>query len=249
VSSVNSSLQVLRRVLRLALEWGVIDHGPRIKMLSGERHREHVVMPDEEARCLTAAPEPLASVAIILIDTGLRPDECYRLRWESISWANGRNGTLLVTHGKTAAVRRVLPMTPRVRQVLETHSNASELHKAGAGAPQALPKAQRCFRNPSAAPQPSAGTPSDTDQHFASSPLAAPFPTKCAQLRVSHFEGSVQSLSRSPTLRLRKKQVPIYLWIEWSGREDLNLRPPGPEFRERSLPERRRTTPSDTKKQ
>ncbi len=31
----------------------------------------------------------------------------------------GRNGTLLVTHGKTAAARRVLPMTPRVRGILE----------------------------------------------------------------------------------------------------------------------------------
>jgi len=125
VSSVNSSLQVLRRVLRLAVEWGVLDHAPRIKMLPGERHREHVVMPDEEVRYLAAAPEPLASVAVVLIDTGLRPDECYRLQWESISWTNGRNGTLLVTHGKTAAARRVLPMTPRVRQVLEAHWKAS----------------------------------------------------------------------------------------------------------------------------
>jgi integrase len=125
VSSVNSSLQVLRRVLRLAMEWGVIEQVPRIKMLPGERHREHVVTPDEEARYLAAAPEPLASVAAILIDTGLRPDECYRLQWESVSWANGRNGTLLVTHGKTAAARRVLPMTPRVRQVLEAHWKAS----------------------------------------------------------------------------------------------------------------------------
>jgi len=33
---------------------------------------------------------------------------------------NGRNGTLLVTHGKTKAARRVLPFTPRVREVLQT---------------------------------------------------------------------------------------------------------------------------------
>src|ERR1700739_1921920 len=72
VSSVNSSLQVLRRVLRLAMEWGVVEQVPRIKMLPGERHREHVVTPDEESRYLAAAPEPLASVAVILIDTGLR---------------------------------------------------------------------------------------------------------------------------------------------------------------------------------
>jgi integrase len=103
ISSVNSSLQVLRRMLRLALEWDVIERAPKIKLLPGERHRERVVTPEEEARYLAAAPEPLASVATVLADTGLRPDECHRQRWEEITWANGRNGTLLVTHGKTAA--------------------------------------------------------------------------------------------------------------------------------------------------
>jgi integrase len=49
----------------------------------------------------------------------LRPEECFRLKWESLVWVNGRHGTLLVTHGKTAAARRVLPMTPRVRMILE----------------------------------------------------------------------------------------------------------------------------------
>ena len=119
VSSVNSSLQVLRRIMRLAAEWGAIEVAPLIKMLPGERHREHVVSLEEEARYLAAASEPLASVAAILIDTGMRPDECYRLRWESLTWTNGRNGTLLVTHGKTDAARRVLPLTVRSRSILQ----------------------------------------------------------------------------------------------------------------------------------
>ena len=119
VSTVNSSLRVLRRMLRLAAEWGELQSAPTIKRLPGERHRERVVSYDEEARYLAAASELLASVATVLIDTGTRPEECYRLRWESITWVNGRNGTLLVTHGKTAAARRVLPMTPRVRAILE----------------------------------------------------------------------------------------------------------------------------------
>ena len=37
-----------------------------------------------------------------------------------MAWTNGRHGTLLVTHGKTAAARRVLPMSLRVRTVLES---------------------------------------------------------------------------------------------------------------------------------
>src|SRR2546422_2404330 len=63
VSSVNSSLQVLRRILHVAADWGVIEKAPKIKLLPGERHREHVVGQDEEARYLAAAPEPVASIA------------------------------------------------------------------------------------------------------------------------------------------------------------------------------------------
>jgi len=78
-----------------------------------------VVSFNEEAKYLAVASEPLGSVATVLADTGMRPEECFRLRWEAITWVNGRHGTLLVTHGKTAAARRVLPMTQRVRTILE----------------------------------------------------------------------------------------------------------------------------------
>jgi len=119
-SSVNSSLRVLRRALRLAVEWGIVQSSPKIKLLRGEHHRDRVVTPDEESRYLAAAPEPLASIVAVLTDTGVRPEECFRLCWESVTWVNGRHGTLFVTHGKTAAARRVLPMTPRVRAILES---------------------------------------------------------------------------------------------------------------------------------
>jgi integrase len=124
VASINRELQVLRRLLHLAAEWGFIEQAPKIRMLSGEQHREFVLTPEEEVRYLAVATEPLASVATLLADTGMRPEECYRLRWEYVTWVNGRFGSLLVTHGKTAAARRVLPMTPRVRRLLETRWEA-----------------------------------------------------------------------------------------------------------------------------
>jgi len=119
ISSVNNTVRALRRMLRLAVEWGVLESAPQIKMLPGERHRERVVTPNEEARYLAAAPEPLASIAAVLVDTGMRPEECFRLCWEAVTWINGRHGTLFVAHGKTPAARRVLPLTPRVRAILE----------------------------------------------------------------------------------------------------------------------------------
>jgi integrase len=79
-----------------------------------------VITLPEEGKYLAAAPKLVGSIATVLCDTGLRPEECFRLRWESITWTNGRYGTFLVTHGKTTAARRVLPMTPRVRNLLES---------------------------------------------------------------------------------------------------------------------------------
>ncbi len=131
VSTVNSSLRVLRRMLRLAVEWGQLERAPRIKLLPGERHRERVVSVEEEARYVAAAPEPMASVATVLVDTGMRPEECFRLRWEAITWTNGRQGTLLVTHGKTTAARRVLPFTSRVRALLEARWEAQRTPEEG----------------------------------------------------------------------------------------------------------------------
>ena len=49
----------------------------------------------------------------MLADTGLRPDECFRLRWESIAWVNGRHGTLLVTHGDRARVEAYVDSTSK----------------------------------------------------------------------------------------------------------------------------------------
>jgi integrase len=131
VSTVNCSLQVLRRALRLAVEWGALNSAPSVRMLPGARSRERVLELLEEAKYLAASPQTLASVGAVLVDTGLRPEECFRLRWESITWFNGRHGTMLVTHGKTAAARRVLPMTPRVRNILETRWESADKPPAG----------------------------------------------------------------------------------------------------------------------
>ena len=126
VASINRELQVLRRLLNLAVEWGKIESAPKIRMLSGENHCEFVVSPAEEAKYLLSAPQLLSEVATVLVDSGLRPEEAYRLRWETVTWANGKHGTFLVTHGKTPAARRVLPMTARVRGILEARWKAAK---------------------------------------------------------------------------------------------------------------------------
>ena len=69
MSSLNRELQVLRRLLHLAFEWGFIELVPKVKMLNGEEHREFVLSGEEEAKYLTAAREPW-----------LRLRRCWRIR-------------------------------------------------------------------------------------------------------------------------------------------------------------------------
>jgi integrase len=118
-SSINANLRVLRRILRLGVDWGVIEAAPKIQLLDGETRRERVVLPDEEEQYLAKCTPLLKEVATVLFDTGLRPDELHRMRWEQVAWPeSGRRGLIHVLKGKSTATRRFIPMTPRVHDTL-----------------------------------------------------------------------------------------------------------------------------------
>ena len=122
IASINRELQVLRRMFHLAQEWGKVEKAlPRVRMLPGERRRERILSWVEEQRYLEEAAPLLRDVATILIDCGLRPEECFRLKWESV-----REGSIEIQYGKTDNARRRIPMSQRVAAVLEMRlSNAS----------------------------------------------------------------------------------------------------------------------------
>ncbi len=55
----------------------------------------------------------LRDVTTILIDCGLRPEECHRLKWENI-----RDGAIEIFTGKRRASRRRIPASSRVQSIL-----------------------------------------------------------------------------------------------------------------------------------
>jgi integrase len=115
VTSVNRELEVLRRTLKLAMEWGKVEKIlPKVRILPGEQRRDRVVTHEEEKKFLLASGPLLRDVATVLVDCGLRPEECFRLKKSDI-----RDGAAHVQHGKTEAARRRIPMTPRVATILE----------------------------------------------------------------------------------------------------------------------------------
>jgi integrase len=152
ISTINRDLSTLRRMFRLAQEWGKVHTVlPRVRMLPGENQRERVLDAGEERRYLAATIELayqheesyeralegirakvrgetpiqpdaylLRDVATILLDCGLRPEECYRLKWENI-----RDEAVEIFAGKRRASRRRIPASRRVKSILDMRRASS----------------------------------------------------------------------------------------------------------------------------
>jgi integrase len=116
-STVNCSLRTLRRALHLAHDWGKIERMPKISLAKGERQRERVLSDTEAQVFLAASPQPWRDVATLLLGTGMRPGEAFKLRWEHVL-LNGHGGLVRIAEGKSRAARRLLPMVPTVYQAL-----------------------------------------------------------------------------------------------------------------------------------
>jgi integrase len=108
INSVNGELATLRKALNLAIDWKLIQRKPRIRRLPGETSREFIVSAELEAAYLEAATYPLKEAAILILDLGIRPEECVKLRKADIA-----NGALTVREGKSKNATRSLPLTER----------------------------------------------------------------------------------------------------------------------------------------
>jgi integrase len=122
IASVNRELATLRRLLRLASEWKILDRVPRVRLLRGEAQREFVLSHELEPVYLSALPGELHDVAVLLIDTGLRMKECLTLEWPSVHIepiGAAAYGYLLVrsANSKNSKGRNV-PLTARVVAML-----------------------------------------------------------------------------------------------------------------------------------
>ena len=120
IATVNSTIRVLRATLNHAIEDGLLDLAPKLRLLKGANVRKWVLLPEQEEKYLEACTEPLRTVATIILDAGLRPDEAFRLPWEHIRFVDSKRAVIVVPGTKTSAAARPVPMTPRVRDMLET---------------------------------------------------------------------------------------------------------------------------------
>jgi integrase len=127
-ASTNRELATLRKALRLAYEWKIINRVPRIRLLPGERVRTFVLSQQQEGLYLGMAPQPLHDLAMLVLDAGLRVGEVLALQWPDIrleAFQDAPHGFLHVRDGKTRSAKRTLPLTARVKAILEARQRES----------------------------------------------------------------------------------------------------------------------------
>lgn len=128
VGTCNRELEVLRHMLFTAQKAGIIDRVPRISRLEGETGRERILSHHEEQSYLAAACPLLKDIGSVLVDTGLRPEEAFRMTWENVHFkpAEGSQyGRIYNPFGKTKLAKRTVSMTARVAGLLSMRHEAA----------------------------------------------------------------------------------------------------------------------------
>lgn len=116
-ATVNRELACLRAMLNYFIKLDVLVKNPvsRVKFLKEDNELMRVVSEDEERLYLMACSQPLRDVAIIMLETGMRPEEVCRMGRRHLHL---NEGYYFNPYGKTKAARRKLPLSRRAAEVL-----------------------------------------------------------------------------------------------------------------------------------
>jgi len=128
-STINRHLATLRRALRLAAKWRIIDRVPAMELLSDENQREFVLERDIESDYLDACPEFLRNWARLAIETGMRRKELHSLKWTDVHVdpvGKARRGYIHVRGTKSKNSKRNLSLTAAAQMVLLRQRQVSQ---------------------------------------------------------------------------------------------------------------------------
>lgn len=113
LATTNRDLATLRKAGLWAVSIKLIQSFVKVRLTPGEKSRDFVLDYDQEEKYLSVVEEPLKTVALIMLDCGLRPEEVHRLKHEQI-----KDGKVVVFFGKGGASRRTIELTSRINTAL-----------------------------------------------------------------------------------------------------------------------------------
>lgn len=124
--SVNNHLGVLRRLLGVAQEWGVVEAVPKIKAMKTRAPEVRWLNDDELEKLLAAAEEPWRTAMFVVARTGLRLGEMRALRWVDVDLVRAklhvRQAAWLGEVGTPKSGKgREVPLSDEALQALKKH--------------------------------------------------------------------------------------------------------------------------------
>jgi integrase len=116
-ATVNRELACLRAMFNHAIKADVPLQNPvsRVKALKEDNEQTRVLSYDEQRRYLAVASPMLRDVATLMLQTGMRPEEVYRIQPANVHLSEGY---LFNPFGKTKAAKRRITLTAEAKSVL-----------------------------------------------------------------------------------------------------------------------------------
>jgi integrase len=111
-STLNRELACLKTILNKAKEWGYIEQVPKIKLFKENNQRVRYLTEEEEEKLLKIAPEPLKSIIIIALNTGMRQGEILNLKWRDIDLNEG----IIIIQDSKSKEKRVIYMNKTTKE-------------------------------------------------------------------------------------------------------------------------------------
>ena len=124
-TGTNRDLAALRVMLNYALRHSYIPKNPfgEVKLFPEGPGNMRIVSHEEQARYIAAASPLLRDVATLMAETGLRPEELFRIRGEDVHLDKNY---LFIPKGKTRFARRNVPLTMAAIEVLKRRLKKAE---------------------------------------------------------------------------------------------------------------------------
>jgi len=125
--TIGNVIVILKEMFKHAVQWGYLDANPvqYVERPRGEDKEIDVLTPDEIRRLLDAQKEPLRTLLLTAVLTGMRQGEIFGLQWEDIDFASHQvhvrrslwRGTLGTP--KSRRSRRAIDMPPTLERALQ----------------------------------------------------------------------------------------------------------------------------------
>jgi integrase len=118
-TTVNRALETLKAMFYQADRMGYIVKNPAVgvSMFPQSLDSIRVISFEEQNSYIAQASHLLRDIAEVMLDTGLRPEEVFRIKSENIDL---NQNTIFNPFGKTKAARRTVPMTENVASLLRS---------------------------------------------------------------------------------------------------------------------------------